>query len=298
MEIEQTGKHKKALRESFILNYVRNRIVRKKNALIAIVGGTGSGKSYSALSIGEQLDPNFDITRVAFTPVEFLDLIRDEAKLPHGSVIVLDEGQLSVSSREWFSIQNKLLNQVLSTFRYKQLVVIFTTPDLSFIDSQARKLFHMYMETVSINRKKGIATLKPFQISVMRRKGQVWYIYPTTTTDKGTFKFKRVRIKKPSQKICFRYEKKKREFAENMYNEFRATLAGDKGMLEDGKKILNPIERKYYLFKKASPDIKDEEIAVLLERKPATVKQIRKRVREKGWMDKKGNLIEKDATDV
>lgn len=295
METEQLGENQEnPIKQSLIFDKIKERVSRKKNCLIAIVGSTGSGKSYTALSFGEQLDPEFDISRVAFTPQEFLDLVeRGNNDLPSGSVIILDEGQLSVSSREWLSLQNKIINQVLSTFRYKQFIVIFTMPDLSFIDSQSRKLMHMYFETISLNRTLGLATLKPFHFKIVRRMGLVTYTYPIIRTKKGVFQVKKIRVKKPSRKIVFAYEKKKRAFTKELYNQFKANIAGDKDFLDKSKQIMTPTERKYYLFRKANTTMKDEEVAVLLEKSPKYIKQIRLTCIRKGWMDKEGNVIEK-----
>jgi len=113
--------------------------------MIAITGETGSGKSYSALTIAELIDPEFNIDKVVFEPKDFLKLL-DTAK--RGDVIVFDEAGVGIPAREWQTIQNKLFGYVLQVIRYKNIGIIFTVPHLNFIDSQARRLIHYALTVV------------------------------------------------------------------------------------------------------------------------------------------------------
>jgi len=113
----------------------------KRNFLIAIVGETGSGKSYMALRLGEVLDPNqdFNIDHVTFTPDEFFDFL---SKAKHNCFVVFDEAGVSFSHREYMSMINKMLGMVFQTFRYKFINVIFTLPSLGYMDYVGRGLLH------------------------------------------------------------------------------------------------------------------------------------------------------------
>ena len=54
---------------SSFLGYIKDLVYNKnKNFLCVVCGSTGSGKSYSSLRLAEALDPNFDVSRIAFTP--------------------------------------------------------------------------------------------------------------------------------------------------------------------------------------------------------------------------------------
>jgi len=132
---------------SKIVNAIKDRLnFRNKNWLCVVCGETGSGKSYSAISFGSMIGRTF----IVFTPLEFLELL-NSGKIKKGDVIIFDEAGVGLSARRWQSEQNIVMGSVLQTFRHMNIAVIFTVPNLSFVDVQARKLFHMIMETESID---------------------------------------------------------------------------------------------------------------------------------------------------
>jgi hypothetical protein len=125
----------------------------KRNFLIAIVGETGSGKSYMGLKIGECLDPNrdFNIDHVTFTPDEFFDFL---SKAKNNCFVLFDEAGVSFSHREYMSMINKMLGMVFQTFRYKFINVIFTLPSLGYMDYVGRGLLHAVIRMT--DRGKGV----------------------------------------------------------------------------------------------------------------------------------------------
>ena len=211
---------------------IRSRILfQNKNWLAIITGETGSGKSYSALSMAKMISNKI---HVVFNALEFMELLNSD-KIEKGSVIIFDEAGVGMSAREWYSQQNKLLGSVLQTFRNMNLAVIFTTPDLSFIDVQARKLFHCYFETCRIDRDKNLAILKPFMISSDGRSGKTYYKFPIIY--KGGYKniIERLSFKKPDDKIIKYYEGLKTNY----------TVELNRKALEDLREAnVNPKERQ------------------------------------------------------
>lgn len=122
---------------------------RDRNALLAFVGGTGKCKSGSALSFAQGFDldyhgkSRFSLDRVVFTAQDFVKLVTNETShLPKGSVIIWDEVQVEGDSREFYSMRNKFLKYIFTTFRYKNFVVLLTTPDLGGFDVSMRKVMH------------------------------------------------------------------------------------------------------------------------------------------------------------
>lgn len=131
---------------SLLIQYIHERIRENKNVLLLVTGETGGGKSYIAIRLGEILNPHrFNINRVVFTPEDFMALI-NSGRLEKGDVIVFDEAGVGIPSKEWYEISNRLMMYVLQTFRIKNLIVIFTTPSISFIDNDSRKLLHGVIE--------------------------------------------------------------------------------------------------------------------------------------------------------
>ena len=83
---------------------IQNRLLRKnKNWLSIVCGDTGSGKSYSALTLANAISPRgITIKRnMVFNPIQFLEKINDKSKLQKGDVIIFDEAGVGMSAREW-----------------------------------------------------------------------------------------------------------------------------------------------------------------------------------------------------
>lgn len=260
--------------ENIFLDVFRRRIKNNKNCLIIFTGDTGSGKSYAALRFAENLDPEFNWKRVVFTPDKFLEIIKYDKTLHSGNVIIFDEAGVGMASREWYSIQNKILSYVLQTFRFKNLIVIFTVPDFTYIDSQARKLFHFYFETSRILRKQKVCRCKPFRISVSRRTGKVYYVYPRFKIDGTLFKLTACNFKMPSARLRKKYEKLKEVFADDLY------LKGIDSLDKGTKGVLTPDQKLVYELLKVG--LSYNNIAKRISKKPANVRTIAYHIRDKG----------------
>lgn len=196
---------------------------QNKNWLAIICGETGSGKSYSALSIGEAIGRVF----VVFTALEFMTLI-NSGKLQRGDVVVFDEAGVGMSAREWYSTQNKVLGAVLQTFRNMNIAVIFTTPNLSFVDVQARKLFHAYLETAYLDQEEELAYLKAYEIQVNSRYDKIYYKNPRFTDEKGCLlSMSHLAVSKPSEDLVKSYEERKLAYTQKLNLDALKELRGD-----------------------------------------------------------------------
>ena len=142
-----------------------------------IAGETGTGKSYAAMRLGQLIDKDFNIRNVVFSPKQFMEIL-ENPWIKRGSVIIFDEAGVGIPSRDWYTIQNKMLGYVMQTFRHMNLCVIFTVPNIGFVDVQMRNLFHIYLETQSINYKKRICKLKVFYFKQHARSEKALPIHP------------------------------------------------------------------------------------------------------------------------
>ena len=97
-----------------------------------------SGKSYAAIKLAETMDKSFGVNRIVFTAEDFIALLKKD-DLAKGSVVIWDEVGVGLNSKQWFSMFNKVVNWVLQVFRRRNLIVLFTTPDAKFIDSDTRR---------------------------------------------------------------------------------------------------------------------------------------------------------------
>jgi energy-coupling factor transporter ATP-binding protein EcfA2 len=194
------------------LRGVRNRLISKKlnkNWLAIVTGETGSGKSYSALSLANWLSRRH--YHVVFTSKDFLTLL-NSGLLRKGHVVIFDEAGVGMSSRDWYTVQNKILGAVLQTFRNLNIGVIFTVPNMSFIDSQARKLFHHYFETSHIDYEHDVAYLKVYEIQYNGKYDKCYFKHPKVNYGGKLIKFNKIGILKPSKNLILKYEKQKHEY--------------------------------------------------------------------------------------
>ncbi|RLE39600.1 hypothetical protein DRJ17_00180 [Candidatus Woesearchaeota archaeon] len=122
-----------------------NKLYRSDSKIGIILGARGKGKS----AIGMKLLENFkaktnkNIYALGFktdkipnwiTSIKNFDIIDDIAR---NSVLLIDEGGITFSSRDTMSNINKLLSKVLLVARHKDLSVIFISQNSSNIDVNA-----------------------------------------------------------------------------------------------------------------------------------------------------------------
>lgn len=213
------------------LNRIRRRLLyQNKNWIGILCGETGSGKSYSALALADAISPRgITVKRnVVFNPKQFLERI-NSGWLKKGDVLVFDEAGVGMSSREWYSVQNKLLGTVLQTFRNMNVGLLFTTPNLSFMDVQGRKLLHSYYETMWIDYERERAIIKVYDIQHNSRLDKTYFKHPRFINEHGCkVRVSRLAIPKPRDDLIKEYEAVKQSYTEELN---RSALEG-----LDGKK--------------------------------------------------------------
>lgn len=141
-------------------HWIRIRTIQNnQNFMGVFLGETGGGKSYSAVSLGEGIDPRFNIDNITTGAKEMVDFLVDK-KHPKGTTVVLDEAGVNFSSRRWMKAENKALGELFQTFRWMNVCLLFTLPNFTFLDNQQRKLCHFTFEQPNINREHNICFMK------------------------------------------------------------------------------------------------------------------------------------------
>lgn len=119
-------------------------------------GREGVGKSLWTLQQAAYLDPSIihDISRVCFTPEEFLSAIRRADK---GQVVIFDEAFRGLSSRAALSKVNKKIIQAMMEMRQNNLIVFIVLPSFFLLDIypailRSSALFHISKERLNNNR--------------------------------------------------------------------------------------------------------------------------------------------------
>jgi len=207
-----------------IVKHIKRRITRNKNYLCAITGQTGSGKSYAAMSLMGCITGKLKTKNICFTAKTFMERVVS-GELKKGDVIIWDEAGVDLNSKQWQSLANRVINFVLQTFRNLNLIVIFTLPYLSFLDSDSRKLLHGYMETMSIDEENELAILSPKLIQVNQRTGNVYYKRYRAMSGGYMVPIQTIGLVKPPSSFLIWYEDIKTKFTDSLNAKIHLQLA-------------------------------------------------------------------------
>lgn len=192
--------------------WVKGRLsLKQKNSVnVAIVGETGSGKTYTAIKLCQEVDPEFSEKRIVFSVEEVVKILdAKESGLKRGSAILLEETGVSAGSRDALTNTNKTLSYIYQTIRVKGYFLVLTLPNFMFLDKQVRELQHVLMETQGINKVKHFCMVKPLFISVSQTTGQMYkkYLNYAGGGQKGKLKSLSVGLARPE--LITAYEERK-----------------------------------------------------------------------------------------
>ena len=128
-----------------ICGAIKHRInVKNKSYMLLIVGEMGSGKSLAGVSIACRVDPSFkDSPVIVYTVREFLEAV---LKAKKGQVIIFDEAGVGVPSREWHTEMNRIMSIITQILRFKNICVIFTTPNIRLLDINVREAMNGFIK--------------------------------------------------------------------------------------------------------------------------------------------------------
>lgn len=208
--------------------------------MCVIVGQEGMGKSYTAIKVGELIDPNFSADNVYFDPAQLLENLK-EGNYTAGDVWVLDEAGVGVGNRTWQDSGQKKLNQALQLVRSHNVGFVFTLPRLGELDKQARGRLQTAIE---IEQKKDGEYVKAnwWESEIDRMgfsKGDgMWWAQPTI----DGHPVEAVKITPPSDDIIEPYEAEKQQFQEEFYDETIAELRGESQEDDEEDDELGPVE--------------------------------------------------------
>lgn len=271
---------------------VRRTMKKNQNNLVGIIGKTGSGKTWSAISICEimsKLDGvPFGINNIVFDLKELMDLI-NSGELKKGSKIIFDEPQISISAKDFQSKANKVFNYLVTTFRHRNLTLFFCTPFESLLDKTTRKLFHARFETMSINRNTKTCKLKPRYLEYSDWKSQPYQkkliVFFQNKAGKSYHrKMFSWDVPKPSEELINQYEEKKLEFTNRLNKNisFELEKFEKKNKIIEGKSNQRPLTEKQEEFMKLLLNHNIEGACKILNRNMSRGYGIKKECEKKG----------------
>ena len=218
---------------------------RKKNVGIIVTGGTGSGKSWFALNLAEDLDPTFNVNRVVYNTDAFLKLLvegDETGKLTPGKAIVFDETSHdeAMDSRSSMSGQNKQMAALSTIYRAMRLIVIYVAPNLNQIDSRVRAIsITALFEMISIDYDKKKSKAKVSWVVQNARTGLVYHKRPKMiSANRHITIINSVSFAPPSKELRTSYEKKKMAFIKDKLKRWYEATKKDEAEASVKKSIL------------------------------------------------------------
>jgi len=209
--------------------------VQDDNWMAAIVGETGSGKSLAALRIAEAIDPNFTVDQVAFSVRQFMELVTDDS-LGRGSIIVFEEASVEASSQDWHSKSNRVLRNVLDTWRHQNRGAIFTLPAFGQLDAGARGRMSALIQMHALNQEAGFSVAKYKRCQQDSDTGKIYKKY----LRKDGKKYKYLKLRKPSQELLEAYEERKEKYTNELNERLLAELIEEEEAAEEERNETDP----------------------------------------------------------
>jgi hypothetical protein len=195
------------------------------NWMGAVVGETGSGKSWAALRLCEAVDPDFSIDQVAFNVVEFLRLVNDDS-LGRGSMILFEEASVELSAHDWQSTENQFMRNVLDTWRHQNRGAVFTLPTFGGLDKGARGRMSALIQMWRKRAEQGYTLAKYKRLQQDSDSGQIYRKYPTIDGQEHRL----LKFTAPSPDLIEAYEQRKAQYTDDLNQQLLEELLAD---LED-----------------------------------------------------------------
>lgn len=212
------GQWKKKTRNPWLKRIWRRVYRRNQNWLCIGHGGTGTGKSYTALELCDLLDPNFTVDNVVFDALELIELVQS-GKIRPGSAVLFEELGVAANARDWYTNENKALSNVTQVFRTYNLIVIYTVPRLGLVDKQIAPLAHAHFKAMGVDFKKKQNVIKVYDPVEYDEKKNKWHtLHPAFKMGLKTVKMKFVRLKKVRSQLSRAYEKKREQYLAGLTN--------------------------------------------------------------------------------
>jgi len=129
-----------------------------------------------------------------------------------------------MAAKEHMTKKNRLIDQVLQTFRRQNIAVLFTVPSKSNMDKSVRRLLHTYIQTDRIDYIQEQNVLYWHKMQYNQRMDKIYYHSPKIEENGMRKKVKQVRLNKPSDDLIKEYERKRTNFQEQKNKDFYEEL--------------------------------------------------------------------------
>ena len=105
---------------------------------------SGGGRFLYDLDRKDNGKPRFTVDKVIYDPKEFIQELKK--KRPKGSAILWDEVGIGAPRREWYTLRNRLVSQLMQTMGYKNRIIVLTVPSMKMVDSNVAPLLDFWIQ--------------------------------------------------------------------------------------------------------------------------------------------------------
>lgn len=218
---------------------IKSRLDKGEAPLIVVVGGTGKGKSMTALIIAQHFLARYFNKDFDFENNMFFDVLDLSEKLQNTSqgVIYLEEAGVSLNADEWASDFNKVYNRIQQTQRFRNNLYILVLPHVRFLAKA-----HRYFITLMI-KKTNKKTAVVYGVNVDEADLEGKYVRRSTIEYLTN-------IPLPSEETIKQFEKHDHKNKQKMLEDWTKDLKRRKGDFSDdlreSNKALKEAINKYY----------------------------------------------------
>lgn len=240
-----------------IISHIHNRYRKGLLTVIKVIGLPGMGKSYCCLRLAELITMRIHGKNlmkkeyIADDLLKIIKILRNTKK--RGMPLVVEEVSVLFPSRRHMTQENVAAGQIWDTMRKKGMVVIMNCPLSKDVDSKITSLSNLQIETLRVNKKKGVCIIKPLRLQANPSTSKVYY---HRLHDKHGMEVHRSFVMKPSDKLCEEYEEMKDSFLDDLYTllqkkqESKIEKTMDKLINSGIPKITEKEHRRYTRYKK------------------------------------------------
>lgn len=192
----------------------------KYNYTGMVVGRPQAGKSMNTGTIGCLLDKTFWDNlenRVVYDARSFMGALTKIIKNKQiGRFIKWDEAGVGMPARQWYDISNRAISFAIQVAGVFRPIIFFVTQDVTYIDSQPRKLINSFWEVTRSTTK--YSEMRVYNIQINRKKGTMYFKNPNMMSSDGLHLklAEPIKVMKPPKEFIKRYLAHSRPYKEKI----------------------------------------------------------------------------------